>query len=110
MERRKTNSDAEGLTLIEALLSVVILALMASVIGALYIGGLNGLAVQGDRLLLDSARRSQMEWLISENLGQLSSGSATTVNGQDKTLNRTVDMIDLDGDTVRLLVDKVLWQ
>jgi prepilin-type N-terminal cleavage/methylation domain-containing protein len=88
-----------GFTLVEALLSVVVLAVMATVVSAMYISGLQALDVQADRAMLDSQLRSRMEFLLSEEFGQLADGSATvTVSGQDYTISWTIANVDLDGD------------
>ena len=89
-----------GFTLVEALLAVVIFALMAGVLASLYASGLQNLAARHDGVALDSALRSQMEVLLSEKYSQVSSGSSTiSVNGTDFNMTWTVAAIDLDGDT-----------
>ena len=101
MHRTKPRRTSGGFTLVEALLSIVILALMASVMTGLYISGLQALDVQAERALLDSHLRSRMERLLSETFTQIATGSETiTVNGQDHTIDWTVIGVDLDGDTV----------
>jgi prepilin-type N-terminal cleavage/methylation domain-containing protein len=94
----KTKSKP-GFTLVEALLSIVILGLMASVMTGVYFSGLQALEVQGERMLLDSALRSRMELLLSEKFDQLASGTDTaTVTGQNYTITWTVATVDLNGD------------
>ena len=89
-----------GFSLVEALLSVALLALLASAISTPYISGLNSLNVQADRMLLDSHLRSRMEVLVGTDFGSLSSGSeVVTANGQSFTINWNVVPIDLDGDS-----------
>jgi prepilin-type N-terminal cleavage/methylation domain-containing protein len=89
-----------GFTLVEVMLSVALLALLASAISTPYISGLKSLNVQADRMLLDSHLRSRMEILVGTDFGSLSSGSEmVTVNGQSFTINWNVVPIDLDGDS-----------
>jgi len=93
--RRREN----GFTLVEALLSVALLALVASTMAAPYIAGLQSLDGQNDLMLLDSVLRSRMEVLASTDFSSLSAGSEViTVNGQSYTINWTVVPVDLDGD------------
>ena len=88
-----------GFTLVEALLSIVIVGFMAAVMSGLYISGLQTLDAGNERMLIDSALRSRMELLLSEKFDQLASGSETvTVNGQNYTLVWEVANMDLDGD------------
>ena len=89
-----------GFTLIEALLSVALLALVAGTIAAPYITGLQSLDSQNDLMLFDSVLRSRMEALISTDFSALSAGSeVVTVNGQSYTINWNVVPVDLDGDS-----------
>lgn len=88
-----------GFTLVEALLAVVVLALMASVLSALYFAGLQNLDAREDRMALDSALRSQMEELLSGAFTEITSGSDTiTVNGTSRVVSWTVENVDLNGD------------
>ncbi len=89
-----------GFTLVEILLSVILLGLMITGISALYISGLQALNTQDDRILLDSHLRSRMEVLVGTEFATLSNGSeVVTVNGQNYTINWNVVFIDLDGDS-----------
>ena len=89
-----------GFTLVEVLLSVILLGLMISSISALYISGLESLGTQDDRMLLDSHLRSRMEVLVGTEFTALSNGSeVVNVNGQNFTINWNVVSIDLDGDS-----------
>jgi hypothetical protein len=91
--------SAGGFTLIEAMLSVALLALVAVGISAPYISGFQALDVQADRMLLDSALRSRMEVLVSTEFGSLGNDSeVVTVRGQNYTLTWAVVNVDLDGD------------
>jgi prepilin-type N-terminal cleavage/methylation domain-containing protein len=88
-----------GFTLVEALLAVVVLALMASVLSALYFAGLQNLDAREDRMALDSALRSQMEELLSGAFTEITSGSDTiTVNGTSRVVSWTIENVDLNGD------------
>ena len=88
-----------GFTLVEILVSVALLGLMVTGIGALYVSGLQSLNAQDDRMLLDSQLRGRMEILMSTAFDSLSDDSEViTVNGQNYTINWSVVPIDLDGD------------
>ena len=89
-----------GFTLVEVLVSVILLGLMATGISALYLSGFQSLDAQADRMLLDSRLRSRMEVLVGTDFATLSDGSqVVTVNGQNYTLDWTIVSIDLDGDS-----------
>ena len=93
--RRREN----GFTLVEALLSVALLALVASTMAAPYITGLQSLDGQNELILFDNALCSRMEVLASSDFSSLSGGSeVVTVNGQSYTISWTVVPADLDGD------------
>jgi prepilin-type N-terminal cleavage/methylation domain-containing protein len=80
---RRAKRGSRGFTLIEVLLSILILGLSAAAITEVYSSGL----------------RSQMELLLSQKFSKLTSGSqAVIVGGQSYTINWTVNNIDLDGD------------
>jgi len=91
-----------GFTLVEAMVSVALLALVAVGAAAPYLAGLQSMEVQAESMLLDSRLRSKMEELVSTSFGSLSSGSDDpfTINGQSFTINWTVAPVDLDGDTI----------
>jgi Tfp pilus assembly protein PilV len=98
---RGTNpiKNCAGFTLVEALLSVVILGLMVTGISAMYLSGFQSLNTQDDRMLLDSRLRSRMEVLVGTDFAALSAGSeVVAVNGQNYTIDWNVVSIDLDGD------------
>jgi type II secretory pathway pseudopilin PulG len=89
----------EGFTLMEALLSAILLALLATGISTLYISGLQSLNERSDALVVDSLLRSRMELLISQPLDSLLSGSAVVIRGsKNYTINWIVAGADLDGD------------
>ena len=99
--RRTEASGAAGFTLVEALLSIVILALASSTVAALYFTGLQTLDVQAEQFLIDSELRSRMEWLLSKKFDRLVDGTqSVTVGGQAYTLQWQVVNVDLDGDSV----------
>ena len=87
--------------MVEALLSMTILALIATVVSAVYASGFPALELQSDRMLIDSALRSQMEFQLGNAFADLSSGTITvTVNGQNLAVTTVVVPADLDGDAV----------
>lgn len=89
-----------GFTLVEILVTVVLLGLMATGISAMYLSGFRSLDAQADRMLLDSRLRSRMEVLVGTDFATLSSGSeAVSINGHNYTIDWTVVSIDLDGDS-----------
>lgn len=91
--------SAAGFTLVEAMLSVALLALVAVGVSAPFISGFQALNVQSDRMLLDSRLRSRMEALVGTDFGSLSSGSeVVSVNGENFTINWSVVPVDLNGD------------
>lgn len=93
---RKTS----GFTLVEALISVVLLALTAMVVSGLFVSGLQLLDAQEDRAILDSHLRSRMEALISTEFDQLANGNeVVSVNGINHTISWTIANADLDGDS-----------
>ena len=94
----------DGFTLVEALLSVVILGLIAAGISAPYISGLRSLEVQADRMLLDSHLRGQMEKLIGlpfdhDDLDLGTKSVPVTVRGKNYTITWTVSSVDLNADS-----------
>lgn len=94
-----TNKEA-GFTLLEALISIVVVAYAAVVLSGLFMVGLQMLGAQDERVALDAQLRSRMEILASTHFDQLVSGTDTvTLRGLDHTLTWTVANVDLDGDT-----------
>jgi len=91
------------MTLVEALLSIVILGMTAGGISALFTSGLQTLEQGQTVMLLQSALRSQMETVISRPFGEVlaeaTGGEIITVDGQDYKAYWTATNIDLDGDT-----------
>jgi prepilin-type N-terminal cleavage/methylation domain-containing protein len=89
-----------GFTLVEVLLSIVLLALIGTAVSALYASAGGLIDEQMDRILLDSHLRSRMEFLLSTYFASLSSGSeSVSVNGKNFSINWTVAGVDLDGDS-----------
>ncbi|MCH7909606.1 MAG: prepilin-type N-terminal cleavage/methylation domain-containing protein [Candidatus Hydrogenedentes bacterium] len=101
MRARSRNRAGTGFTLIEALLSIVIIALIAMVTSNLFSTGLQATDAFRDRAILDGYLTGRMEKLISTNFDQLVNGTETvSVGGQNYTINWTVSDADLDGDTI----------
>jgi hypothetical protein len=91
----------DGFTLIEALMSAVILGMMSAVISALFISGIQTMEADLETVPLDSALRSKMEYLISLSFDQLNDGSETvTIDGTDYTMVWTSTLMDMNGDTI----------
>ena len=93
----------EGFTLVESLLSVVLLGLIAAGVTGLYYSGLQAINDQSVQALLDSQLRSRMEQLISTKFDQLPNGTnseTVTVNGGSYKIKWKAEDIDLDGDTI----------
>ena len=90
-----------GFTLVEALLSVVLLGVIAAGISAPYISGLQSLEAQADRMLLDSHLRGRMEALIGLPLDQIIPDTeVVTIRGQSYTITWTEEGVDLNADSV----------
>lgn len=90
-----------GITLVEVLLSVVLLGIISLGIAHPYITGLKSLAIKSDRMLLDSRLRSRMEMLLGTKFSALGNGSeVVTINGKNFTITWTVVDVDMDGDAV----------
>jgi len=100
MTGKRSNSRA-GFTLVEAVLSVTLLAMMSTVIAGIYMSGLQMVHAKGERVQIDSALRSEMEYWLAQPFADLSDGSSVrTIDGIDYTINRLIVAVDLDGDTV----------
>ena len=90
-----------GFTLVEALLSMTILAIMAAALAALFASGLQTVDAQGNHLLIDSALRSQMELVLGTPFADSVSGAGTvTIDGQNYTVTITVATTDVDSNHV----------
>jgi Prokaryotic N-terminal methylation motif len=103
MYRLAAESDSRnaGFTLLEAIIAFAILGIGIAAMSALYSTGLTALDVQGERAMLDSALRSRMERLLSEDVDQLVDGTDTVVVGcVNYPVTWVVVGVDLDGDTV----------
>ncbi len=95
----KQISASSGFTLVEVVLSVVILGLMVAGISALYFSGFQSLNTEEERMLLDSELRSQMERVMGMPVASITDDSkVVTVKGQTYTVSWTVTKIDLNGD------------
>ena len=94
-------------SLAEALLSLLLLQLVAVVAVGLFCSGLQSAEQNADWILLDSHARSRMEWLIAEDFDTLAGGSdVVDVNGQNYSVTWTVATVDLDGDATPELTAK----
>lgn len=101
MQRSSRTRRSRAFTLVEALISAVVLAFAAVTMVALYFSGMQALEAQGERAVLDGCLRSRMEQLISTKFGQLANGSETvTVDGANHTIQWTVANVDLNGDSI----------
>jgi prepilin-type N-terminal cleavage/methylation domain-containing protein len=90
-----------GFTLVETMVSVVILGLIAMGISGPYLSGLQSLDVQAERMSLDSRLRGRMEVLVGMDFDSISSGSeVVTVRGKNYTLTWTVELVDMNDDSV----------
>ena len=100
MRKKRPSSACAGFTLVEALVSIVMLAFIATVVSSLFVTGLQTSDALRDRAVLDSFMKSRMEKLISTNFDQLASGTEiVSAGGQNYTIDWTVTDADLDGDT-----------
>ncbi len=109
--------ETHAFTLIEALISVVMVAFTATIVAALYFAGMQTLEAQADRAVLDSMMRSRMEALVSTKFDQLANGNeVVTVGSGTYTISWTVDTTgpigapttDFDGDLVPEATAKLL--
>ena len=92
---------SNGFSLVEVLLSVVLLGLLASGIMYLYSSSYAVIDEEAIRMPLDGYVRSRMEVLVGKAFAELSNGSeVVTVKGQNYTINWNVAPVDLDGDTI----------
>lgn len=88
-----------GTTLVEVLLSVVILGFSVVAISDAYHTGLRALDAQRDEAQVDARLRSRIELLLAEEFAALGAGQVTeVVAGQSETVAWTVVSVDLDGD------------
>ena len=88
-----------GTTLVEVLLSVVILGFSVVAISDAYHTGLRALDAQRDEAQLDARLRSRLELLLAERFASLGTGQAIeVVAGTTETVAWTVAPVDLDGD------------
>jgi prepilin-type N-terminal cleavage/methylation domain-containing protein len=99
VQRISSKKSNQGFTLVEALISLIILAILAVAISGLYLGGIRAVDAQIDQAVFDSYLRSRMEALLSMNFDQLADGSeVVSVGGHNHTISWTIVNIDLDGD------------
>jgi hypothetical protein len=87
------------MTLVEVLLSIVILGVSVVAISDAYHTGLRALDAQASESELDAAIRARMETLLAEDFAALTGGQAdVTVGGTSHKISWTVSPVDLDGD------------
>ncbi|MFH1999397.1 MAG: prepilin-type N-terminal cleavage/methylation domain-containing protein [Planctomycetota bacterium] len=88
-----------GFTLMEALLSALLLALLASGISTLYLSGMKTLDVYTEQRLIESKLRSEMEVVLSKDFAQVASSTYTvTLCGSSYSVELTAELVDLNGD------------
>lgn len=89
-----------GFTLIEALLSSVIIAVCVMAVSAAFYGGFQNLRDEGRTLELVNHAAGKMDELIATDFEDVASGSDTvTVQGETVTMEWSVSLYDVDGDT-----------
>jgi len=90
-----------GFTLVEVMLSILVLSLCAAGIAGVYRAALRASDEQILSGELESAMRSRMEKLLACAFDALGSGSeVVTIQGKNYTVSWTVQGVDLDGDSV----------
>lgn len=90
-----------GYTLIEAIMSLVLLSITALSVSAVFTMGLEVQQAQSDSIEASSLLRSQMEFLLSVPFANIASGTAAkTVGGISKTITWTVTDTDLDANGI----------
>jgi hypothetical protein len=98
----RARGNRAGVTLIESLLSIVLLALTVGGVSALFSSGLLALDQGEQVMLLESAMRSQMETLISRPFGEVlfegSGEEIVSVGGVDHKIAWSASGTDLDAD------------
>jgi prepilin-type N-terminal cleavage/methylation domain-containing protein len=94
----KISQRSDGFTLVEAMLSLVILGLLAATMGTVYSSANQSLAVQTDHMLLDSALRSRMEFLMGTPFDDLDALDGDSENFGNYQIVTAVALKDLDGD------------
>jgi len=98
--RAYRGSACEGFTLVEALISIVLLSVGVAVIAGLFTTGMKAMDIQHDEALFNSALRSRMEYLLSVEVDQLVDGNeVVSIRGTNYTLDWTISDVDIDGDT-----------
>ena len=102
MSPRWSRREGErGTTIVEVLISVVILAIAVVTISDAYYSGLQALDARVTEEQLDAHLRSRVERLLAERFAVLASGTENVIaGGESHTLSWTVTPVDLDGDTV----------
>jgi len=94
-------TGARGMTLVEVLLSIVVLGFSVVALSDAYHTGLRALDAQAVEAELDARLRARMEMLLADDLGALAGGQTdVTVGGVSHKLTWTVGPVDLDGDSL----------
>jgi|GEM_PF-3606924 len=89
-----------GFTLIEALLSSVIMAVCVMAVSAAFSGGLQNLRDEGRTLELVNHAAGKMDELIGTSFADLQSGSdSVAVQGETVSRQWSVSLYDVDGDS-----------
>ena len=97
----KIIKSSDGFSLLEALLSVVLLGILAYSASSLYFTGYRSMDEQSNRMLLDSRLRGKMEEILSKDFSLIQSGTESiTVNRKSYTLVWTSSSVDLNNDTI----------
>ena len=101
MARTNGSYTRDGFTLVEAVLSILIVGMMSTVIGGLFLGALQASAIQSARLQLQGQVRSAMESAMALDFDQINStSSVVAVEGVSYTVQTVVIAVDMDADTL----------
>lgn len=104
-QNRKRN---RGFSLVEALISSIVLALAAIIMSGLYTAGLQALDAQKNRMLIDRQLRSRMENILSYRYPYRLGGSAVVdIDSESYVLKWTITSVDLDGDATPEPINEV---
>jgi len=91
--------EQSGFTLVEALLSSVIIAVCVMAVSTAFYGGLQNVRDEGRTLELVNHAAGKMDELIAADFEDLESGSDTvTVQGEPVSRQWSVSLYDVDGD------------
>jgi len=98
--KRRIGRPAEGgFTLVEAVLSMIILGLVAAALFGVYASGMQAMEETILRSQIEAAARSRMEKIMAYKFDRLGSGEETvTIDGESYTVRWWSSWTDLDGD------------